>query len=410
MRHAWMVTVLAGAAWAAGASGAWAQAGRAYTATPKGCIRVNGACPASVGLDPRRVGGMNDPADAEPDVMVSEDAARNRAFAINDNEFAVGAGPAGLAIWGFPDYRGRYEFFTLPQIQQGPQSPGVGTYQLHDSEAWALTSAFVAVGTSFYFRDTDPSKFPYPTMWTRSGVNFTATRLRTALFPADHPLFPGQPKPGTARDVNEAGTVVGSQDGRACLFRTGQDPLVLTAPKGTRYLETTGIADDGSLTGAGEFNVGTALDPDYQLRAFVRGPATLPGPGPTPEMTAIPLPRSVFDGSRAWDINSAGLAVGTVLQTNGGTNGAVWTTEGRVALLNANVDRTGLVELMRSRPATADVTAIFLNEAIDVNESGEILALGSVTREPEGAPVRREIHAFVLTPTGDPLAFVLYTY
>jgi hypothetical protein len=352
---------------------------------------------------------MNDPAEREPDVMVVEDPDGNRAFAINDNELAVGHGLGGRATWGFPDYHGLYQFFTLPQIQDGPTSPGVPPYQLDTSEAWALTSDFRAVGTSFYQRDTDPSKFPYPTMWTRSGVNFTATRLRTALFPANHVLFPNQPKPGTARDINEAGTVVGSQDGKACIFRPGQDPQVLVAPKGSRYLETTGIADDGGITGAGEFNLGTLLDPDVQQRAFVRGPVIL-GANPAPVMTTIPLPRSVFNGSRAWDIDSEGIAVGTVLQTNGGTNAAVWDTDGRVALLNSNVDRTGLVELMRAQPITSDVTAVFFNEAIDVNESGEILVLGSVTREPAGGPVRKEIHAFVLSPTGDPLVFFPYTY
>jgi hypothetical protein len=397
-----------------------AQEGRAYQATPLSCLNLTGdsrACfPDLRGGDARHVGGINNRGDSvlqgpegpvqngDPMPLFEED----RVLAINDYGFVVGArNRDSFAIEG-TRINGLADLPELPHdfVIDSPVGPLAADFA--GSEAVANNRVRTAVGTTrFAYRQAQvfgglSIVRSYPTRWTRSGGQFVVTRLQTSPEPASDP-FPGAPKEGSARDVNDAGLVAGTEDGQACLY-VGTSRAVLIKDKAAAVpasgflREASGVANLGQVTGNGRFSVGSeAFPPFIQDRGFIWAGKS------THAIVVTRIPRSpIFKGSRAHKINSGGFAVGAIVEQEGGLRAALWDATGNVAALVANVDLDGLAGWMQAN----QVLSLKFTEAVDINDAGQILILGEAQVDGRGF---QEMHAFLLTPTGAPIQFLRTT-
>jgi hypothetical protein len=289
---------------------------------------------------------------------------------INDNRIVVGTKNGDAFEW-FPDQ-------CSDSTQRGslPRLPNFDPF-FGNSRANANNNARDTVGaTAVTF--VQGAAEDVPTLWRRDATGFAAEQLPTGFMPAP---FDDIHQPGEAFDINEQGTIVGfttvgTGTRRACIFRRGQNPQILqktTFVTNFTAEQARGISNNGFITGIGTLSI--RLGFPFQSRGFVRSP------GGVITTTLIPDNDGQFVGSFANKINNDGIAVGKVIKNDTGTVAGFWNENGHFGFLTTlNVD--GL----------ADGTA--LTEAVDINDSGDILAKGSINGE---------AHAFVLRPTGAPI-------
>jgi hypothetical protein len=273
-----------------------------------------------------------------------------------NDPLAAGINDAGTIVGSARDDASFLSVTALP-VQLPHLQPNDG------DGAVAINASGVIVGTTH----TQPGDFiiDVPTRWQRNaaGVLQVEALDTGGIDPVTHQLFPGQ-----ARDVNDAGTVVGVVGQHPVIFRDGQAPQQLSSESG----QANGVGRNGHVTG------GLNQEGGGQ-RAFI-----FTASGGLVRL-ALPL-RNLFGtnvvSSRGNKVNVSGLAAGLALQANGFQRAYLWSrNEGFLDLNGATEDL----------PEGASLT-----EAIDINDRNDILCLGLVN----GA-----VHGFLLRPTGARLIF-----
>ena len=295
------------------------------------------------------------------------------ARSINDDRIVVGTRGVDAFEW-FPEQcSGLTQRGALPRLPNFDPIQGGARANANNNARDAVGATTVTIGSG--------AVEDVPTLWQRVAGGFAAEQLQTALRPAP---FDNVRQPGEAFDINEQGTIVGftvvgsSSNHSACIFRPGQQAQILQKVQFLTTFqlnEARGISNNGFITGIG--TITSRFGAFNQSRAFVRSPD---GAIAT---TLIPDSDGLYVGSFANKINSSGFAVGRVVRNDGGTTAALWNEDGQLGFLTLqNVDGLSLI------------TA--LTEAVDINDSGDILAKGSINGQ---------AHAFVLRPTGRAINF-----
>ena len=242
----------------------------------------------------RHVGGINDYSGTSADAVIlgavvfaggtqSAPTLGVHGDAISENRDVAGFsftsfGPLGGESWRYvalvAEYSASPSSYSVKLLPDPPIVNGLSTgqvayydrfngyaYYAHwDSMAVAINNQRTLVGeTSLadaqYLYPGD-CFWRFPVRWTvQPDGKYVATRLRTAMLPAGYPGFPPGvhtelfPMPGAAHDINDAGTIVGEQNGSAVIFRDGADPYVLRSDAlGRSPNELTaafGISSDG---------------------------------------------------------------------------------------------------------------------------------------------------------------------
>jgi hypothetical protein len=379
----------------------------------------------------RHVGGINDYSGTSADAVISKTTGSAVVFA-GGTQTAPGVGGLHVVaisenrdvagfMWPFrysppsaavAEYSASTPAYSVKLLPDPPMVNGLaaptpdvvdGYDDFQESIAVAINNRRVLVGETTLTYDPpypgDECFWTFPARWTaQPDGSYVATRLRTAMFPPGYPVFPPGvhtelfPMPGAAYDINDAGTIVGEQNGSAVIFRDGADPYVLRDPFGRSPNKLTaafGVSSDGRITGIGDFRINDD-PPIVQQRGFIWTSSRL---GVSVVRTRVP---AGSNSSVARKVNRLGLAVGTFYFGPTLAHAALWNSDGQLARLSLNFNKVALLYDMG--PNYVDVV---LEEAIDINDHNEMLVVG-FSRDKDGNEVRR---AFLLTPTGYPIRF-----
>ncbi len=305
-----------------------------------------------------------------------------------DGQYAVGYAGVNATIWNnwnYPMERLAYPPIfgsTLRTLAECTNRPTVANaINMPTSPDWKTVNDYWSAAG--YCISSDRGE-RIPVRWAASKEDsLDAFRLPTHHEPLSTWNRNPKPLPGSAFDVNDAAEFVGEENGQAAWWPKGADLPVLL---GKNLQEATGISNTGFITGTGIFEVWapplTAFYP-FQARGFIR----------TPEgkivQTLLPSKDYTLDlRSGANKINDAGIAAGYMMRGRDDTTmrAMIWNSTGAFADLN---------------DATAGLPPnTVLTNAIDINENGDISAIGVIGGQLRGFVLIRQADV-IFNPFGN---------